>query len=100
MSATHHPAASSIATPPTSSCPILRPSFGGPQILGENFGRIGYASAAALFDAFKQSERWHVCGFFDFCRSNALLAHIRDEDWVPFAAAAAHYAIKLIAATE
>jgi hypothetical protein len=61
-------------------------SFGGPQILGENFGRIGYASAAALFDAFKQSERWHVCGFFDFCRSTALLAHIRNEEWVPFAA--------------
>ena len=33
---------------------------------------LGYADAAALFAAFKQSERWHVCGFFDFCEGNGL----------------------------
>jgi hypothetical protein len=64
----------------------LSSSFGGPQILGQNFGQLGYADAAALFQAFKQSERWHVCGFFDFCSSNGLLGHIQAEHWVPFAA--------------
>jgi hypothetical protein len=61
-------------------------SFGGPQILGENFARIGYGSATELFSAFAQSERWQVCGFFDFCQSAGLLAHVRNEEWLPFAA--------------
>src|SRR6185295_16988974 len=63
----------------------LSASFGGPQILGENFGKLGYGNAAALFDAFKQSERWHVCGFFDFCQANELLGRIRREEWISFA---------------
>ena len=64
----------------------LSASFGGPQILGQNFAKLGYASAAALFGAFKQSERWHVCGFFDFCRADGLIGPIQAQDWVSFAA--------------
>ena len=64
----------------------LSSSFGGPQILGQNFALLGYADAAALFAAFKQSERWHVCGFFDFCEGNGLIGPLRKQEWVAFAA--------------
>jgi hypothetical protein len=60
-------------------------SFGGPQILGSNHALIGYATAGALFNAFQESERWHVCGFFDFCQGNRLIAAVVQEDWTAFA---------------
>lgn len=63
----------------------LSSSFGGPQILGSNHAGIGYASAAALFEAFKTSERWHVCGFFDFANGKSLLDEMRNKDWEGFA---------------
>jgi N-acetylmuramidase len=65
----------------------LSASFGGPQILGSNFGIIGYQSAAALFDAFAQAERWQVCGFFDYCRHHGLIGAITSQDWLAFARA-------------
>ena len=63
----------------------LASSFGGPQILGSNYEVLGYDSATALFRAFQESERWHVCGFFDFCRSNNLIDEIQQQRWVKFA---------------
>ncbi len=79
-------------------------SFGGPQIMGFNHGVIGYASAVALFEAFARSERWQVCGFFDFCRAKDLLEAIKRQQWLEFATTyngagnAASYQAKLIEA--
>lgn len=44
-------------------------SIGGPQILVLNHRRLGYTTPRQMFDAFQASERWHVIGFFDFCRT-------------------------------
>ncbi len=63
----------------------LSSSFGGPQILGSNHDRLGYSSAQELFAAFAKSERWHVCGFFDFCQSHGLLEVLRKCEWHQFA---------------
>lgn len=65
----------------------LSSSFGGPQILGSNFGLLGYADATSLFKAFKSSERWHVCGFFDYCRAKDIVEAIKARQWLDFAAA-------------
>lgn len=63
----------------------LSSSFGGPQVLGSNFRLLGYENAVSLFEAFKQSERWHVCGFLDFCISNSIVDEIKNKKWRDFA---------------
>ena len=63
-------------------------SVGGPQIMGFNHDVCGYASAAQMFAAFAQDERFHVLGFFDFVQSKGLLDDIRKKKWVAFGA---HY---------
>lgn len=63
----------------------LASSFGGPQILGSNFAALGYDSAAAMHDALQVSERWHVCGFFDFCATNGILDDVKALRWRDFA---------------
>ena len=63
-------------------------SIGGPQILIENRGRLGYATSRQMYDAFQASERWQVIGFFDFCRrtkQGQLVAFLRARDWQKFA---------------
>jgi N-acetylmuramidase len=65
----------------------LSSSFGGPQILGSNHAIVGHASATSLFESFASSERWHVCGFFDYCRSHNLIDAIKVQDWLTFARA-------------
>jgi hypothetical protein len=40
-------------------------SMGAPQIMGFNFGLIGFASVQDMFKAFTQGERDQVIGFFD-----------------------------------
>lgn len=59
----------------------LSSSFGGPQILGSNCGRVGYASAKAFFTALAADERWEVLSFFDFCKSGSLLDEIAGQRW-------------------
>lgn len=62
-------------------------SMGGPQIMGFSARDIGYASARAMYDAFQASERAHVLGFFDFCRTKPapnrgdLIRHIQQRNW-------------------
>ena len=63
----------------------LSSSFGGSQVMGFNFESLGYASATDLYEAFKASERWHVCGFFDFCKSKGLLQAVKEKRWLDFA---------------
>jgi hypothetical protein len=66
-------------------------SIGGPQILVSNYRSLGYESPREMHDAFQASERYHVLGFFDFCRSrNApargdLLRYLREKNWASFA---------------
>lgn len=43
-------------------------SMGSPQIMGFNFGIIGYASVSDMFTAFSAGEREQIVGFFDFVR--------------------------------
>jgi hypothetical protein len=63
----------------------LSSSFGGPQILGSNHAVIDYPNATSLFEAFGESERWQVLGFFDFVRAKDLIGHLADKNWLAFA---------------
>jgi hypothetical protein len=76
--------AQNLTGAPEPAC--LASSFGGPQILGTNHSIVGYPTAKAMFDAMAQSERWEICAFFDFCKSNHILDEARNEDWEGFAA--------------
>jgi hypothetical protein len=66
-------------------------SIGGPQILVSNYHLLGYETAKAMYDTFQRNERYHVLGFFDFCRyrkgpgKGDLLAYLRDHIWDRFA---------------
>jgi N-acetylmuramoyl-L-alanine amidase len=64
-------------------------SIGGPQILGSNYRMIGYDTAKQMFDAFQDSERAHVLGFFDYCQfaraNGALMERLRKQEWEEFA---------------
>jgi N-acetylmuramoyl-L-alanine amidase len=64
-------------------------SIGGSQILGSNYQLIGYDTAKQMYDAFQDSERPHVLGFFDYCQyalpHGALMNHLRKQEWVDFA---------------
>lgn len=60
-------------------------SFGGPQIMGFNHALVGYRSASEMFRAFGRSERWQVCGFFDFCHANNLIGTLAKQNWHGFA---------------
>ena len=67
-------------------------SIGGPQILISNHKCIGYVSPTAMYEAFQQSERWHVLGFFDFCENCMSVRgvgskYLTAKDWKKFAAA-------------
>jgi len=48
------------------SAAMLSISMGAPQIMGFNFGVIGYASVQDMFAAFARSDRDQVIAFFDF----------------------------------
>ena len=63
----------------------LSSSFGGPQIMGFNHAIAGYGSAAEMAAAFANSERWQVCGFFDFCSARGIIEALQAGDWHTFA---------------
>lgn len=66
-------------------------SLGGPQIMGSHYADIGYRTAKEMYNAFQASERAHVLGFFDFCRTKpapqkgGLFEAMRTRDWSRFA---------------
>jgi len=66
-------------------------SIGGPQILVSNYSLLGYATPRAMYDAFQGDERYHVLGFFDFCRNQKapaagdLVKYLRARNWSEFA---------------
>ena len=63
----------------------LSASFGGPQIMGFNHSMIGYNTASDVAVAFACSERWQVCGFFDFCAAKEIVEALKALDWLSFA---------------
>ena len=64
-------------------------SMGGPQILGSNFSEMGFESVDQMFDAFKNSEKRQIIGFFDFVQgpgvSSRKVQAMRDQDFIRFA---------------
>jgi N-acetylmuramidase/Peptidase M15 len=60
-------------------------SFGGPQVMGFNHGKLGYPDARSLFHSFGKSQRAQVLGFFDFCQTENLIPALRGLDWHAFA---------------
>jgi hypothetical protein len=62
----------------------LSSSFGGPQIMGFNYGICGYPSAAAMAEAFGAEQRWQVLGFYDFCKSNNIIDQVQNKQWNAF----------------
>lgn len=64
-------------------------SIGGPQILINNYRILGYATPLAMYEAFQQSERYHVLGFVDFCarrlKADGMFKALREHDWRTFA---------------
>jgi hypothetical protein len=66
-------------------------SIGGCQLTMNAHGLLGFDSACQMYEAFQQSERAHVVGFFDFCRNKPapkvgeLINCLRVKDWTNFA---------------
>ena len=69
--------------------PALRSgSFGAGQIMGFNHTRVGFATAAAMVDAFTASLRAQVTAILSFIAASAtLLAHAAAGRWLPIASA-------------
>jgi len=61
-------------------------SMGMPQIMGFNFGRIGYKSEREMFDAFSTELRSQIIGLFDFIGigTNMCIA-LQNKDFLTFA---------------
>jgi hypothetical protein len=84
--------------------PALRSaSFGAGQIMGFNHARVGFASAAAMVEAFTASMRAQVTAILAFIgASTTLLAHAAAGRWLPIARAyngggqAPAYAAKIV----
>ncbi len=73
--------------PPALSCA----SLGGPLLPVDAHYAIGYETPNAIFDAYQESERAHILGFFDYCRvrhapkAGDLIKHLQVHDWSLFA---------------
>jgi len=65
-------------------------SMGGPQIMGFNYGSLGYESVQQMFEAFSANERNQVIGFFDFVQgpstSSRRVLALQAQDFNTFAA--------------
>jgi hypothetical protein len=61
-------------------------SMGLTQILGSNYGAIGYASPDAMFAAFAADEKFQLLGFFNFVKNDQRqITALRNRDYVGFA---------------
>ena len=65
-------------------------SMGGPQIMGNEYWRLGggYRDAKEMFDYFQAFEHYQVIGFFDFSRHKGALQYVEKsratKDWESF----------------
>jgi hypothetical protein len=70
---------------------LLAASIGGCLLSAGEFTWAGYNNPVDMFEAFQESERAQVLGFFDYCGSKPtpktadLLRHLRTHDWALFA---------------
>jgi cell wall-associated NlpC family hydrolase len=56
--------------------------------MGFNFGKLGFDSPGAMFQAFQESEIAQIRGFFSFCRNTGAgeaIAALQQADWATFA---------------
>jgi hypothetical protein len=66
-------------------------SIGGCQLMMNAYALLGFDSARQMYEAFQESERAHVLGFFDFCKNKPaprigdLINCLRIKDWTNFA---------------
>lgn len=64
-------------------------SMGAPQIMGFNFGALGYDSPEEMFDRFNEDERFHILGLFDFIKgaggTSAMVQALQQENYEAFA---------------
>lgn len=61
-------------------------SMGMPQIMGFNFGRIGYKSEVEMFDAFYRNEQNQIIGLFDFIGIGTKMCSVlQNKDFLTFA---------------
>ena len=72
---------------PALSCANL----GGSLLPLDSHAALGYDTACDMFDAYQESERAHILGFFDYCRirpgpkAGDLIKHLQVRDWNLFA---------------
>ncbi|RJQ38855.1 MAG: DUF3380 domain-containing protein [Dehalococcoidia bacterium] len=60
-------------------------SWGGPQILGENYAVVGYRSAKFMVENFLTGEPPQLRAFVKFIQVNRLDDDLRRKDWAGFA---------------
>ena len=59
-------------------------SMGGPQVMGFNHNKIGYANVQQMFDDFNRDIRYHIFGLFDFLDANTI-SELEHEEFCEFA---------------
>jgi hypothetical protein len=62
-------------------------SFGGFQILGENYKAAGCATVQQFVEENFASEKNHLRHMLNFCEANGILGALRRGDWATFARA-------------
>lgn len=67
------------------SATLRATSWGGPQIMGENFRMAGFASVEDMVIAMANSGSAQVHAFVSFIQSAGLDTHLRAHDWYKFA---------------
>lgn len=60
-------------------------SMGAPQVMGFNFGRLGYNSVQDMFTAFNASPRSQLIAIFDFVRGGPAITALQAGDYLQFA---------------
>ncbi len=60
-------------------------SMGAPQIMGFNFGRVGYNRVQDMFTAFSTSPRAQLISIFDFVRGGTAVTALQSGDFLSFA---------------
>ncbi len=60
-------------------------SWGGPQIMGFNHEKAGFATAALMVTAFAESEGQQLAGFARLVQSWKLVTVLKAHDWLAFA---------------
>ncbi|MFZ5517668.1 MAG: SH3 domain-containing protein [Candidatus Zhuqueibacterota bacterium] len=60
-------------------------SMGSPQIMGANFGTLGYSTVFQMFDDFQNDIRNQIIGLFLYIQGNDLTASLQNQDFIAFA---------------